>query len=183
MTFLIDSCVFFNNLNEATKIIEVNEKSKEQIKAISEVIMNELQQPLDAKFDATNLDTMISRFINQKVFTLIDTNSNQKYKDNLSNIRKRYYRWMTDPEYLNMLQAKGILTVDERKSKGFKYKDLGECSLIAIALTDIDNYIIVSNDKGKVYKHPHTNIFKEFPNIKVMTFIDWIDFLDKNKKF
>lgn len=181
MTFLIDSCVFFNNLNEATKIIEINEKSKEQVKAISEVIMNELQQPLNASFDATNLDTMISRFIEQKVITLIDTNSKKAYKDNLSNIRKRYYRWMTDPEYLNMLQAKGKLTVDERKSKGFKFKDLGECSLIAIALTDIDNYIIVSNDKGKVYKHPNTNIFKEFPNVKVMTYKEWSEYLDKNK--
>ena len=36
---------------------------------------------------------------------------------------------------------------------------MGECELIAISKTTNGEYIIVTNDNGKVYKHPDQNLF------------------------
>lgn len=46
----------------------------------------------------------------------------------------------------------GKLTKQEIKY--LKYKDLGECALLAIAITSNEYKVIITNDKGRVHKYP-----------------------------
>ncbi len=168
MVYLIDSCVIISNLNEATKIINMKKRIGSNEAAISNIIINELKQPQNAKFKDNKLDNLLLNLITQKQIKLIDINNNPKIKQTLENIRCRHYRWMTDPEYVKMLIQTGKIKPEDRKS--FKYKDLGECSLIAIALEDVNENIIITNDKGKIYMKPYENIFDSYPDIKVMNY-------------
>ena len=177
MIYLIDSCVIIRNLNEASKIFEVNKKLKEDETAISNVIIDELKLPQNASFKDDKLETLITNMINQKQIKLIDINSNSKIKKTLDNIRSKHYRWMTDPEYVKMLIQTGKIQPEERKS--FKYKDLGECSLIAIALENVNDNIIVTNDKGRIYLKPYENIFEYYPNVRVMNYEEFYSYIEE----
>jgi len=76
-----------------------------------------------------------------------------------------------------MLIQKGKIRPEERKS--FKYKDLGECSLIAIALENVSSNIIVTNDKGKIYLKPYENIFDFYPDVKVMNYKEFNTYIEE----
>jgi len=177
MIYLIDSCVIISNLNEASKIINMSKKLREDRVAISNIILDELKQPQNAKFKDDKLEALIINMVNQKQIKFIDINANPKIKQRLDNIRNRHYRWMTDPEYVKMLIQKGKIRPEERKS--FKYKDLGECSLIAIALENVSSNIIVTNDKGKIYLKPYENIFDFYPDVKVMNYKEFNTYIEE----
>ena len=71
-------------------------------------------------------------------------------KEELKKIRKKFYSWRGDINYLNMLISQGVITADDIRKKSFRNKDLGECELIAIAKTAEDEYQIVTNDKEEI---------------------------------
>ena len=97
-------------------------------------------------------------------------------KENYMRTRKDHYSWMTDPAFCMRLIRQGRLSEPDYRSNGFRYKDVGECSLIAIALTNINDYIIVSEDKGRVYCHPDINIFNCYreKGVIIIKYIDWV---------
>ena len=113
MIYLIDSCVIISNLNEASKIMDISRKIEKDEVAISNIILDELKQPQNAKFKDDKLETLITNMIEQKQIKLIDINSNPKIKQTLDNIRRRHYRWMTDPEYVKMLIQTGKIKPEE----------------------------------------------------------------------
>ena len=145
--------------------------------AISNIILEELRYPQNAKFEDNKLETLINNMIAQNKIKYIDINQNPKIKQRLDNIRSRHYKWMTNPEYVRMLIQKGKIKSEDRKS--FKYKDLGECSLIAIALENVNDNIIVTNDKGKIYLKPYENIFGFYPDVKVMNYEEFNTYIGK----
>lgn len=93
-------------------------------------------------------------------------------------IRKRFYSWMKDAAYLQNLISRGELTVEEVKKPGFKTKDMGECELIATAKTSEGEYWVVTNDKGRVYKHPNLNIFDTYADDDAVTIISGEELLN-----
>ena len=126
MIYLIDSCVIISNLNEASKIMDISRKIEKDEVAISNIILDELKQPQNAKFKDDKLETLITNMIEQKQIKLIDINSNPKIKQTLDNIRRRHYRWMTDPEYVKMLIQTGKIKPEERKSNISYYNQLAK---------------------------------------------------------
>lgn len=94
-------------------------------------------------------------------------------------IRKRFYSWMRDATYLQNLISKGDLTLEEIKKTTFKTKDMGECELIAIAKASNGEYWVVTNDKGRVYKHPNQNLFDTYANDDAVNIISGEELLNK----
>ncbi|RAZ95773.1 hypothetical protein DK853_28180, partial [Klebsiella oxytoca] len=102
-------------------------------------------------------------------------------KEELKKIRKKFYSWMSDINYLNLLISQGIISADDIKKKSFRNKDLGECELIAIAKLVKDKYQIVSNDKGRVFLHPDQNLFDEYASdigLTILSSEEWLNKID-----
>lgn len=97
---------------------------------------------------------------------------------NTRDLRKKFYGWMSDSNYLKLLVSRGMITEDEIKKKGFRNRDLGECELIAIAKTAVDEYQIVTNDKGRVFLHPKQNLFDDYAadmGLTVLSSEEWLN--------
>ncbi|MFG6324133.1 MAG: hypothetical protein K1W41_22675 [Lachnospiraceae bacterium] len=78
---------------------------------------------------------------------------------------------------LQKLIEKGILTREDIKKENFKKKDMGECELVAIAKASGGEYWLITNDKGRVYKHPDMNIFDAYSKDKDVVILsgeEWI---------
>ena len=63
-------------------------------------------------------------------------------------------------------------------------KDLGECELVAIAKTSKGEYWLITNDLGRVFLHPHLNIFdmyKDDPDVKIISGLDWLQKIEDDK--
>jgi hypothetical protein len=86
---------------------------------------------------------------------------------------------MGNAEYLKHLMSKGEITLEEIKKPSFKTKDKGECELIAIAKASKGEYWVVTNDKGRVYKHPDMNIFDTYAGDDAVTIISGEDLLNE----
>ena len=97
-----------------------------------------------------------------KIIRLVKLEEIPGAKAELKKIRKRFYDWMKDPNYLRHLIEQGKISNDDIKKKSFRNKDMGECELIAIATVSSDEYQIVTNDKGRVFLHPEQNLFNEY---------------------
>ena len=151
---------------------------------VSDIIISELNPPENWKHsrsDDYHLALIQQHYlqycINNQMVRHIIIAENHQIKHNYSQIRSRYYSWMSDPNFCRRLISKGILTIEDVKSPGFKNKDRGECSLIAIALTSPESYIIVTEDYGRVFGRPNINIFTEYEKqgIKVTSYSLWKD--------
>lgn len=152
--------------------------------AMSEIILRELVPPSEKPEDcdeeqyqaAKDINTFVKLYAKTKQIKVINTMSSDNVLRNLNDIRERYYGWMTRPKSLKRLIQNGELSECEVRSKSFRYKDMGECSLIAIALESPHLYIIVSDDQGKVYKHPYINIFDIYKDkgLTICKFKDWL---------
>ncbi len=98
-------------------------------------------------------------------------------REELKKIRDRYYSWMRNPDYLQKMIEKGTLTREDIKKENFKKKDMGECELVAIAKASGGEYWLITNDKGRVYKHPDMNIFdaySEDKDVVILSGEEWI---------
>lgn len=182
MGFLKDTCIIINKLNTGDLILKAARHCKSVGKEfiISDVVRNELNPShhleIEKKKEADILCALIDSSIKFKAIKLIPINSNSQIEKNYSDIRLKYYGWIKNTQYLTKLVESGILKHEEVSNKNLKNKDAGECSLIAIALTDPLNYIIVSDDRGTVYAHPDINIFDkccDCKGIKVLNFPQW----------
>ena len=176
MKYLIDTCIFFNKLNNGEIILNSCEKVKRDsnMNCISNEILKELEEPIHNVKNNNELYTVVKNVIFMfKRMELIDINESEVMQKNLKNIRSRFYGWQTDTVYLQKLIKDGVITPEEVKSPGFRYKDLGECSLIAIALTSPETYTIVTDDNGKTYKFPDQNLFNTYSDVKVVKYNSW----------
>jgi len=158
-------------------------KNKTEI-TITETILNELEpgyylEIVDEKVkDSYNaVYNLTYGTMGVKVIRMVNLDDIPGAKEELKKIRKKFYGWLNDVSYLNLLVSQNVITVDEIKKKSFRNKDLGECELIAIAKTAEEEYQIVTNDKGRVFLHPEQNLFDEYAQeigLSVLNSDEWL---------
>lgn len=182
MKHLFDTCTFFNELSSPNEIINLGRRVKENKEkiCITNFIWDELQPHRHLDKEKIEQSTGIINGLqfcedNLKSLETIRILENSSYKMNYNDIRKRYY------SHINARELKRRITngeITEKDAKKLKKKDCGECSCIAIAITDPRNICIVSEDEGKICERPEINIFdiyRRSHNIMVFKFISWLD--------
>lgn len=164
MKFLVDTNIFLHAINDHIVAIACKCKERNSMVNITEAILNELDPGFNGDILFQETYNCVSKCCDHplNIINVINIDDLVEAKRIYESIRARYYRWMTNASYLKRLIKEDKITQDEIKSRAFKYKDVGECELIALAKSSNGKYIIVSNDKGVVYKHPHINIFNIF---------------------
>lgn len=181
MEHLFDTCTILHKLECEDYIEQIGAfcKGREDEFSVSNEILNELRpsswMPTEEFEKSKILYQYVRLFEMANTIKIIDINADDNVKRLYENIRKRYYGWMTNPRYCRNLIQKGLLTQSTYMSKGFRYKDAGECSLIAIALNSPQTSVIVSEDKGKVCSHPNINIFEIYRGrgLCIINFDEW----------
>lgn len=183
MAYLKDTCVFIYKINNAKEILEVAKHCKniDNKLCITNTVMRELipgeRVPQIEAEKSRDIIKYLEFGNKSKILDIIDIDNNEKYKKNLENIRRRYYDHLRDPDTLRELIENGEYTREQVKSKWFRNKDMGECSCIAIAIENPEEFIIVTDDKGKVFLKPHTNLFDIYSKshkIKVLNYEQWV---------
>ena len=188
MYYLVDTNVFLHSIcDNIYKVADLCKKNETDI-TVTETILNELEPGyyLEIEDDtAKNVYNSVSNLtygrMGMKVIRLVKLDDIPGAKEELKRIRKRFYSWMNNSEYLKFLVSQGKITKDDIKKKNFKNKDLGECELIAIAKTAEDEYQIVTNDKGKVFLHPEQNLFDDYApyiGLTVLSSEEWLRKID-----
>lgn len=185
MYYLVDTNVFLHSIcDEIYKVADLCKRDETEI-TITETILNELEPGyyLEIEDDtARNVYNSVHNLthgtMGVKVIRLVKLDDIPGAKEELKKIRKKFYSWMSNGEYLQHLILQGKITADAVKKKSFKNKDLGECELIAIAKTAEDEYQIVTNDKGKVFLHPDQNLFDDYAantGLIVLSSEEWLN--------
>lgn len=185
MYYLVDTNVFLHVINSNIYGVADLCKKKNNDITITETILNELdpgyyRENADAssKEVYTAVKNLVTGTWGIKAIRMIHLNDIEEAEAELKRIRKRFYGWMRDPEYLKKLIDEGKLSREDIKKKSFRNKDLGECELLAIAKASYGQYRIVTNDKGMVYQHPDQNLFDTYandPSIILITGEAWLD--------
>lgn len=171
MYYLVDTNVFLHVINSNIySVADLCKKNNNDI-TITETILNELDpgyyrenEDASSKEIYTAIYNLVMGTWGVKVIRMIRLSDIEGAEAELKKIRKRFYGWMRDPEYLKKLIDEGKLPIEDIKKKSFRNKDLGECELLAIAKASSGQYRIVTNDKGKVYQHPDQNLFDTYAN-------------------
>lgn len=172
MNNLFDTCTIKHKICSIQNLENVVKKcnKKDANIIIEKYILMELKPPnckpddIDEQCYETGktLYNYINLLIKSNHIKTLDHTTNMEISSNLTSIRKRYYQWMEDPRYCKYLIKNHMLSEEEYYSPRFRKKDYGECVLLAIATTNKSKHIIITEDKGRVYKHPNINLFDEF---------------------
>ena len=160
MYYLVDTNVFLHSIcNTIFAVADLCKKNGTEI-TVTETILNELEpgyyleiEDETARDVYNSVHNLTYGTMGMKVIRMVKLDDIPGAKEELKKIRKKFYSWMSDINYLNLLISQGIISADDIKKKSFRNKDLGECELIAIAKLAKDKYQIVSNDKGRVFLH------------------------------
>lgn len=185
MYYLVDTNVFLHSIcDEIYKVADLCKKNETEI-TITETILNELEPGYYLEVEDDTVRDIYNSVYNltygtmgMKVIRLVKLDDIPGAKEELKKIRKKFYSWMSDVNYLKHLILQGKLDADDIKKKSFRNKDLGECELIAIAKTAEDEYQIVTNDKGKVFLHPEQNLFDDYASdigLTVLSSEKWLN--------
>lgn len=185
MYFLVDTNVFLHSIcDKIFAIADLCKKNETEI-TVTETILNELEPGYYLELEDETAKNAYNAVYNLtygtlgiKAIRIVKLDDIPGAKEELKKIRKKFYSWMSDTNYLNLLISQGVITADDIKKKSFRNKDLGECELIAIAKTAEDEYQIVTNDKGRVYLHPEQNLFDDYASgigLTVLSSEEWLD--------
>lgn len=185
MYYLVDTNVFLHSIcDEIFAIADLCKKNETEI-TVTETILNELEpgyylelEDETAKNAYNSVYNLTYGTMGIKLIRIVKLDDIPGAKEELKKIRKKFYSWMSDINYLNLLISQGVITADDIKKKSFRNKDLGECELIAIAKTAEDEYQIVTNDKGRVFLHPEQNMFDDYASdigLTVLSSEEWLD--------
>lgn len=182
MKHLFDTCTLLNKLSKPTKLLKVMEEvnNKKDNFWVPDIVMDELaiNKSLTEEQIEQSLGIINTLDMGSKSYESVDTiciNSNKKYKEEFEKIRFAHYFHVSQKELLRRVKC-GDIT--KEKANQLKSKDKGECACIAIAITEPNEFIIVSEDDGKIVEFPHKNIFeiyKKSNNIKVYKYEAWQD--------
>lgn len=172
MYYLVDTNVFLHSIRDKIFIIaDLCEKNETEI-TITKTILNELEPGYYLDMEDETAKSVYNCVYNltygtmgMKTIRMVSLDDIPGAKEELKKIRKKFYSWMNNADYLKLLIKKGDITADDIKKQSFRNKDLGECELIAIAKTAEDTYQIVTNDKGKVFLHPDQNLFDDYASV------------------
>lgn len=184
MYYLVDTNVFLHAIrNEIYIIADLCKENNREI-TITETILRELEPSYYLEIEDKNVKEVYNAVHNltlgtmgTKTIHLIKLEEIPGAKEELKKIRKRFYDWMKDPNYLKSLITQGKISENDIKKKSFRNKDMGECELIAIAKVASDEHQIVTNDKGRVFLHPEQNLFDEYASeigLAVLNSDEWL---------
>lgn len=184
MYYLVDTNVFLHAIrNEIYTVANLCKENNREM-TITETILKELEpgyyleiedETVKEAYNAVHNLTFGTMGI--KTIRLIKLEEIPGAKEELKKIRRRFYDWMKDPNYLKVLIAQGKISESDIKKKSFRNKDMGECELIAIAKVAPDKHQIVTNDKGRVFLHPEQNLFDEYASeigLAVLSSDEWL---------
>lgn len=180
MKFLKDTCIFLHKLNTERKIeraLTHCDKCKKTV-AITQNILDELEPGPNVSSEeaklAIKLRGCLDKHIENQRMEKLSLKDNPKANRNYSNIRRRFYRWTTDPHVAKQMYEEGKIRSCQREY--LKKVGVGECSLLAFAMLDRDNSTIVTEDAGYPYAGADVDIFSEYneaDRIKIQTFQEW----------
>ena len=184
MYYLVDTNVFLHAIrNEIYTVANLCKENNLEV-TITETILKELEpgyyleiedETVKEAYNAVHNLTFGTMGI--KTIRLIKLEEIPGAKEELKKIRRRFYDWMKDPNYLKVLIAQGKISESDIKKKSFRNKDMGDCELIAIAKVAPDKHQIVTNDKGRVFLHPEQNLFDEYASeigLTVLSSDEWL---------
>ena len=182
MKHLFDTCTFLNELFEPTKLIEVMKSvnNNRDNFLVTDIVMDELVVTKNltkeqVKISTGIINTLEMGFKSYENVNAISISSNKRYKDEFDKIRFAHYFHVSQKELVRRVKA-GEIT--KEKANKLKSKDKGECACIAIAITEPNEFMIVSEDDGKIVEFPEKNIFeiyKKSNKIKVYKYVAWQD--------
>lgn len=185
MYYLVDTNVFLHAVCDKIFVVADMCKKNETEITVTETILKELEpgyylelEDETAKNAYNSVYNLTYGTMGVKAIRIVNMDDIPGAKEELKKIRKKFYSWMNDVNYLKYLVEQGTITADEIKKKSFRNKDLGECELIAIAKTAEDEYQIVTNDKGKVFLHPEQNLFDDYATdlgLVVLSSEEWLN--------
>lgn len=182
MYYLVDTNVFLHVINSCIFSVANLCKTNDNDICVTQTIIDELEpgyyrekEDVSSKEIYTCVTNLVNGFMELTPIKLIKLSDIKGAKEELKQIRDRFYGWMKDPTYLQSMIDRGCLTLEEIRKNKFRKMDLGECELIAIAKVSAEKYWIISNDKGRVYKHPEVNIFEIYAEyIVLLTGDEWL---------
>lgn len=181
MIYLKDTCVFINKLNP-TIIIDILSqlKQRKEYLGVTNIILNELVPgksiPKDDAEKSQIIITSLDFMKNSKSFREYDVEKEQVYSKNFKDIRRRFYGHLDNVESIRRAILNGEISRESIKNKSYMNKDKGECSCIAVAITNPEEFLIVSEDKGRVFLKPDINLFDKYKkshNIQVLNYDEW----------
>lgn len=183
MNYLVDTNIFLHVINSNIFGVADFCKNNGDDVCVTQTIIDELEPGYQREMEesaAREIYTCVSNLVTGKtgfkVIKVIHVSDVAGAPQKLKQIRERFYGWMTDPQYLQGLVDRGVLSHEEIRNPRFRKRDLGECELIAIAEASNGEYLIVTNDRGKVYKHPHMNIFDTYAtDIQTLSGKEWLE--------
>lgn len=186
MYYLVDTNVFLHVINSNIYgVADLCKKNNNDV-TITQTILNELDpgyyrenEDVSSREIYTAVNNLVTGAWGVKAIRIISLRDIEGAEEELKKIRKRFYSWMRDPVYLQKLIQEGMITREDVKKSNFRNKDLGECELLAIAKASSGEYLIVTNDKGKVFKHPDQNLFDAYADDPAVTLITGEEWLDK----
>lgn len=186
MYYLVDTNVFLHSINDNIFRIANLCKNKGCDITITDTILKELEpgyylllEDESAIEIYTAVDGLSHGHRGIKLIRIVNPEDVPGATEELKKIRRRFYSWMTDVVYLNHLVSEGKITREDIRKQSFRYKDLGECELISIAMCSQDKYVIVTNDKGRVFLHPEQNLFDTYAVHSGITVINGQEWLEK----
>lgn len=185
MYYLVDTNVFLHVIcSNIYGVADLCKKNSNDI-TITQTILDELDpgyyrenEDTSSKEIYTSVSNLVAGTWGIKAIRMIRLSDIEGAEEELKKIRKRYYSWMSKPEYLQKLIQEGKISREDIKKPSFRNKDLGECELLAIAKASSGRYWIVTNDKGRVFQHPEQNLFDTYandPNVIVITGEEWLN--------
>ncbi|MFG6345918.1 MAG: hypothetical protein K1W35_20025 [Lachnospiraceae bacterium] len=184
MYYLVDTNVFLHDIDSNIYGVAEVCKDKGNDICITKTILDELNpgyyresEDESSKEVYTCVTNLLEGRMGIKAIRLIQLDDIFGAREELKKIRDRYYSWMRNPDYLQKMIEKGTLTREDIKKENFKKKDMGECELVAIAKASGGEYWLITNDKGRVYKHPDMNIFDAYSKDKDVVILsgeEWI---------
>lgn len=179
MKYLVDTNVFLHTISNIYGVAVLCNEMENPI-CVTPTIVEELDPGYFKEKDDKStkeiyicINNMIDKF---KLIKLVNVTDYYGAKEELKKIRERYYGWLKNPQYLQDLVDKGILKKEDIKKPSFRKKDLGECELLAIAKVSNGEFLLITNDRGRVFKHPDINIFDTYKgetDIIILTGDEW----------
>lgn len=185
MYYLVDTNVFLHSIcNKIYLVADLCKRNETEI-TITKTILNELEPGYYLEMEDETAKNVYNSVYHLtygtrgiKIIRMVTLDDIPGAKEELKKIRKRFYSWMSNVDYLKLLVDKGDITAGDIKKQNFRNKDLGECELIAIAKSAEDEYQIVTDDKGKVFLHPDQNLFDDYASamgLIVLSSEDWLN--------
>lgn len=183
MFYLVDTNIFIHTISNRAYEVSSRCNDINEPVTITKTILSELEPGYylaNDNISAREIYNSVCRLSGQLgLIKIVSFSDISGAKEEFDKIRSRFYSWIYNAGYLRTLIEEHQL--EEKDIPKLSHKDLGECELLAIAKATNNQSMIVTNDKGRVYKHPDLNIFSDYKDDKSVIIIngdEWMKNID-----